>query len=154
VNKGSVEFSRPWQEGKIAHAVEIAAAGQCGDDAAALTKGGPTMRKLLFALLLTLAAPARSEPLDNPYGGCSQQTLDEAVALSQLPGDRDFLRDHLRSYGCRLVYPNEAFRPFAPERGERKRTEGNRSWVLSSMRARFSARRTFNQSSPSRPTTS
>jgi hypothetical protein len=22
-------------------------------------------------------------PLDNPYGGCSQQTLDEAVALSR-----------------------------------------------------------------------
>src|SRR5262245_863790 len=48
-----------------------------------------------------------SEPLDNPYGGCSQQTLDEAVALSQLPGDRDFLRDHVRSYGCQLVFPNE-----------------------------------------------
>jgi P27 family predicted phage terminase small subunit len=46
------------------------------------------------------------------------------------------------------------FGRFAPERGERKRTEGNRFWVLSSMRARFSARRTFNQSPPSRPTTS
>jgi hypothetical protein len=60
---------------------------------------------------------ARSEPLDSPYGGCDQQTLDEAVALERL-GDREALRDHVRSFGCRLIWPREGLRPFPPERKE------------------------------------
>jgi ABC transporter substrate binding protein len=67
------------------------------------------MSRWLLALFLALATPADSETLDNPYGGCDRQTLDEAVALSQLPGDREFLRDHVRSFGCRLVYPARFF---------------------------------------------
>ena len=40
----------------------------------------------------------------HPYGHCDQQPLDEAVALDRA-GDREALRHHLRSYGCRLIYP-------------------------------------------------
>src|SRR6516225_5493214 len=63
------------------------------------------MRICFLALCLTLTTPARSETLAEPYGHCDQQTLDEAVAIDRLPGDKSFLRDHLRSYGCRLIYP-------------------------------------------------
>jgi len=73
------------------------------------------MSRGLLALFLALATPALSETLDNPYGGCDRQTLDTAVALERL-GDRGALRDHVRSFGCRLIFPDEAFRPFAPER--------------------------------------
>jgi hypothetical protein len=74
--------------------------------------------RLLFALFVALATPAHSETLDNPYGSCDQQTLDEAVALDRLPGDKSFLRDHLRSFGCRLTWPREGLRVFAPQPGE------------------------------------
>jgi hypothetical protein len=43
----------------------------------------------------------------HPYGHCDQQTLDEAVALDRA-GDREALRHHLRSYGCRLIYPERS----------------------------------------------
>jgi hypothetical protein len=76
------------------------------------------MARWLLALFLALATPAVAEPLDNPYGTCDQRTLDEAVALDRLPGDKSFLRDHLRSYGCRLIYPREGLQPFPPERRE------------------------------------
>jgi hypothetical protein len=72
---------------------------------------------LLVALLLALlASPAPSEPLDDPVGHCDQQTLDKPVAISRVGGDRGFLREHVRSYGCALICPKEAFEPFAPER--------------------------------------
>ena len=71
------------------------------------------------ALLETaLATPAGAEPLNTlrePYRTCDQQTLDTAVALERL-GDREALRDHLRSFGCRLVWPREGLNPFPPER--------------------------------------
>jgi len=76
------------------------------------------MSRWLLALFLVLATPAHSEPLDNPYGGCDRQTLDTAIALERL-GDREALRDHVRSFGCRLVFP-EALQPFPPERKERR----------------------------------
>jgi hypothetical protein len=72
----------------------------------------------LTALLALAATPAGAEPLNTlrePYGTCDQQTLDEAVALERL-GDREALRDHLRSYGCRLIWPREGLQPFPPER--------------------------------------
>jgi hypothetical protein len=71
-----------------------------------------------------LAAPAHGEPLNTlrePYGTCDQQTLDEAVAFESA-GDREALRDHVRSYGCGLYFPRQ-LRPFAPER-ERNRERG------------------------------
>ena len=55
----------------------------------------------------------------HPYGHCDQQTLDEAVALDRA-GDREALRHHLRSYGCRLIFPREGLNPFPPERKERR----------------------------------
>jgi len=67
----------------------------------------------MLALLLVLAAPAHAEPLDAPY--CSQQTLDETIALERL-GDREAPRDHVRSFGCRLIYP-EAFHRRGLDRG-------------------------------------
>jgi hypothetical protein len=73
------------------------------------------MSRWLLVLFLALASPAHSETLDNPYGECDRQTLDTAVALERL-GDREVLREHVRSFGCRLMFPDEAFRPFAPER--------------------------------------
>jgi hypothetical protein len=65
----------------------------------------------------------RAQTLTDPYGHCDQQTLDEAIALDRLPGDKSFLRDHLRSYGCQLIFPREGLQPFPPERrdGERPR---------------------------------
>lgn len=70
------------------------------------------MRKwLLMLFVVVMVTPAHSEPLDNPYGGSSQQTLDEAVALSRLPGDRSFPQDHVRSFGCPLIFANEGLRP-------------------------------------------
>jgi hypothetical protein len=72
----------------------------------------------MLSLLLALAAPAAAQPLDNPYGGCDRQTLDTAIALERA-GDREALRDHVQSFGCKLIYP-EAFRLFGlarePER--------------------------------------
>jgi len=73
-------------------------------------------RWLLLALFLVLATPA--EPLNtltDPYGTCDQQALDTAVALERL-GDREALRDHVRSFGCRLIFPREGLNPFPPER--------------------------------------
>ena len=75
-------------------------------------------RRALVVLFLALATPVAAEPLDNPYGGCDRQTLDTAIALRRL-GDREALRDHVRSFGCRLVFP-EALQPFPPERKERR----------------------------------
>jgi hypothetical protein len=72
-------------------------------------------KKLALVLAIVTVAPAAAEPLDNPYGTCDQQTLDTAVALERL-GDREALRDHLRSYGCRLIWPREGLQPFPPER--------------------------------------
>ena len=76
--------------------------------------------KAIAVTLMLLVTPAAAEPLDNPYGGCDQQTLDTAIALERL-GDREALRDHVRSFGCRLIFPDAAFRPFPPERGEERR---------------------------------
>jgi hypothetical protein len=73
------------------------------------------MSRWLLALFLALATPAHSETLDNPYGTCDQQTFDTAVALERL-GDREALREHLRSFGCRLIFPREGLQPFPPER--------------------------------------
>jgi hypothetical protein len=70
--------------------------------------------KAIAVTLMLLVTPAAAEPLDNPYGGCDQQTLDTAIALERL-GDREALRDHVRSFGCRLVFPREGLRPFPPE---------------------------------------
>ena len=53
----------------------------------------------------------------SPHG--DQQTLNEAVALARA-GDREALRDHLRSYGCGLYFPRERLRDFPPERSERR----------------------------------
>jgi len=75
-------------------------------------------RWLLLALFLVLATPAAAEPLNtltDPYGTCDQQALDTAVALERL-GDREALRDHVRSFGCRLIFPREGLNPFPPER--------------------------------------
>jgi hypothetical protein len=69
----------------------------------------------MLVLIVMLGTPTRAETLSEPYGHCDAQTLDEAVALDRL-GDREALRDHLRSYGCRLVFPREGLRPFPPER--------------------------------------
>jgi len=57
-----------------------------------------TMRRWLMLALLALATSAAhgGEPLDNPYGTCDQQTLDEAVAIARLPDSHEFLRDHPR----------------------------------------------------------
>jgi hypothetical protein len=75
------------------------------------------MKQKLLLTLALLASPAHSQPLNTlrePYGHCDQQTLDEAVALERL-GDRETLRDHVRSFGCRLIFPREGLRPFPPE---------------------------------------
>jgi len=80
-------------------------------------------RRALVVLFLALATPVAAEPLNSlrdPYGTCDQQTLDEAVALDRLPGDKEFLRDHLRSFGCRLIWPREGLQPFPPERKDRR----------------------------------
>jgi hypothetical protein len=73
----------------------------------------------MLALLLALAAStARAEPLQDPYRECSQQTLETAIALERA-GDREGLRDHVRSFGCTLIWPRAGFNPgFPPERGE------------------------------------
>jgi hypothetical protein len=77
-------------------------------------------RWLLAISLATLAtSTVRSEPLNNRYRECSQQTLEEAIALES-SGDREALRDYVRSFGCALIYP-EALRPFAPERKKERR---------------------------------
>jgi hypothetical protein len=66
---------------------------------------------IVIAALVALGSTARSEPLDNPYRDCSQQTLEEAIALERL-GDREALHDHVRSFGCKLIWPREAFELF------------------------------------------
>ena len=73
-------------------------------------------RWLMLALLLALATPAMSEPLHEPYRDCSAQTLDTAIALERA-GDREALRDHVRSFGCRLIWPREGFETIPPEPG-------------------------------------
>jgi hypothetical protein len=72
----------------------------------------------ILALLLALAtsAPARAEPLQDPYRECSPQTLDTAIAFERA-GDQQALRDHVRSYGCRLIWPKEGFREFDERSG-------------------------------------
>ena len=79
----------------------------------------------MLALLLALAtSTAHAEPLNtlrDPYGHCDQQTLDTAMALERA-GDREALRDHVRSYGCKLIWPREAFDLFEvtlPSDGDR-----------------------------------
>jgi len=71
---------------------------------------------------MTYAHAGPLNTLREPYGQCDQQTLDTAVALERA-GDREALRDHLRSFGCRLVFPREELNPFPPEhnRGEQER---------------------------------
>jgi len=81
------------------------------------------MSRWWLALFLALATPAHSKTLDNPYGGCDRQTLDTAVALDRL-GDREALRDHVRSFGCRLIWPREGLQPFPPD--ERRERRGRR----------------------------
>src|SRR5262249_51442683 len=74
------------------------------------------MRKCLLTLfVVAMVLPATAQTLDNPYGTCDQQTLDEAVALERF-GDREALRDHVQSFGCKLIYPREGFEQFPPER--------------------------------------
>jgi hypothetical protein len=71
----------------------------------------------MLALLLALAtSTAHAEPLQDPYRECSQQTLDTAIALERA-GDREALRDHVRSFGCRLIWPREGFETIPPEPG-------------------------------------
>ena len=82
--------------------------------------GGLLRQWLLTLFVVAMVTPARGEPLNTlrePYGTCDQQTLDTAVALERA-GDREALRDHLRSFGCRLVFPREGLQEFAPERNE------------------------------------
>jgi hypothetical protein len=74
----------------------------------------------MLSLLLALATPSMAEPLQDPYRECSAQTLKTAIALERA-GDREALRDRVRSFGCKLIYPNEAFELFAPERREERR---------------------------------
>jgi hypothetical protein len=74
-----------------------------------------TMHRWLLAIFVALAMPAHGQPL-----GCDQQMLDEVVALSRLGGNREFLREHVRSYGCRLIYPREGLNPFPPEHRRRR----------------------------------
>jgi hypothetical protein len=66
-----------------------------------------------------------SEPLHEPYRDCSAQTLETAIALERA-GDREGLRDHVRSYGCRLVFPREGFETFPPERGGSEKRQWER----------------------------
>jgi hypothetical protein len=73
------------------------------------------MKLITIAVVALAVTAANAEVLDNPYGHCDQQTLDEAVALDRLPGDKEFLRDHLRSFGCRLIWPREGLQQFPPE---------------------------------------
>jgi hypothetical protein len=94
---------------------ETMTAGSVASEAEAMN------RCALVVLFLALATLVAAEPLDNPYGTCDQQTLDTAIALERL-GDREALRDHVRSFGCRLIFPDAAFRPFPPERGDEMRT--------------------------------
>ena len=81
---------------------------------------------LAISLALATSAPARAEPLDNPYRDCSRQTLDTAIAFERA-GDREGLRDHVRSFGCKLIFPGEAFRlfdePTPPRDGDRQPRE-------------------------------
>jgi hypothetical protein len=72
-----------------------------------------------IAAFVLVVTPALAEPLQDPYRDCSQQTLETAIAFERA-GDRDGLRDHVRSYGCRLIFPREAFELFPSER-ERSR---------------------------------
>ena len=58
--------------------------------------------------------------MNEPYRECSQQTLDTALALERL-GDREALRDHVRSFGCKLYFPRKRLRDFPlEERRERR----------------------------------
>jgi hypothetical protein len=77
----------------------------------------------MLALLLALATPAMSEPLHEPYRDCSAQTLDTAIALERA-GDREGLRDHVRSFGCKLIWPREAFDVFGEHDRPRDRRDG------------------------------
>jgi len=76
---------------------------------------------ILAALLALATSPVHAEPLHEPYRECSQQTLDEAIAMERAGVDREVLRDHVRSFGCKLIWPREGFETFAPES---KRKEG------------------------------
>jgi hypothetical protein len=79
----------------------------------------------MLVLLLALATPARGEPLEAPYRECSQQTLEEAIALERL-GDCEALRDHVRSFGCKMIWPREGLDPWhgpQPREGRRDRRE-------------------------------
>jgi len=84
---------------------------------------------LAISLALATSAPARAEPLDNPYRDCSRQTLETAIAFERA-GDREGLRDHVRSFGCKLIFPGEAFRlfdePTPPRDGDRQPREPHR----------------------------
>ena len=75
----------------------------------------------LLAISLALATPtaAMSEPLHEPYRDCSAQTLDTAIALERA-GDREGLRDHVRSFGCKLIWPRQAFDPFDERKDQRR----------------------------------
>jgi len=85
----------------------------------AVLTSAPSASWLMLALLLALAtSTAHAKPLHDPYRECSQQTLETAIALERA-GDREGLRDQVRSYGCRLIFPWEGFEQFPPERGRR-----------------------------------
>jgi hypothetical protein len=74
----------------------------------------------LLALLLALcASTAHGEPLQDPYRDCSQQTLETAIAFERA-GDQPALTDHVRSYGCKLIWPREGFEQFKSEREEQR----------------------------------
>jgi len=47
---------------------------------------------LAISLALATSAPARAEPLQDPYRECSQQTLDTAIAYERA-GDKQALRE-------------------------------------------------------------
>jgi len=83
-------------------------------------------RWLMLSLLLALAAStARAEPLNtlrDPYGTCDQQTLETGIALER-SGDRDALRDHVRSFGCKLIWPRQGFDPWYDPSRERQHGE-------------------------------
>jgi len=72
------------------------------------------MTRWLIFLVVAFATPAASEPLVPDYR-CDAQTIDTALAFERA-GDRQGLRDHVRSYGCKLIWPREAFEQFEPVR--------------------------------------